>query len=442
MAKKFEQYRMKDRQTLLSESYFNPIWQNIDNRLNSLESIGKDWKAEVDKLNRRGLERIDRAIKPAIESVEDLADLGFLHAPIDPNAEVVWQPGDQEVLLDVITTQARARVEHFQPSPFVVLTRESTPDDYLVARRKAFNVQRDDTETITSAVLSLDVLRVEGAPESGQAGDVFVYASPGAMEAMAGFVDDAQAARDAAQSARDTAESAATTATSVRDDASVSASEAADSESKAHDWAQEAEDAEVEAGEFSAFHWAQKAKDGNTGTVLVSSNDANQEPLATKLKSGTAITLTIENDGGDERLRIDGAPGVNVEGTGTEIVSGASAINFGAGLTASDDGDGSATVTPERAVTKSSAYTASDGEIIHADTSGGPWTLTAPGSPGQGARIGVRDKAGSFGTNNLTLDGNGKNILGAATFTFDANDWPADFEFNADRNEWIFGGRA
>jgi hypothetical protein len=74
---------------------------------------------------------------------------------------------------------------------------------------------------------------------------------------------DAQIAAEAAQSAAATSEAnaavsesnAATSATN----AATSETNALASENKAHQWAEEAEDVEVETGEYSAYHWAQKA---------------------------------------------------------------------------------------------------------------------------------------------------------------------------------------
>jgi hypothetical protein len=74
---------------------------------------------------------------------------------------------------------------------------------------------------------------------------------------------DAQIAAEAAQSAAATSEAnaavsesnAATSATN----AATSETNALASENKAHKWAEEDEDVEVETGEYSAYHWAQKA---------------------------------------------------------------------------------------------------------------------------------------------------------------------------------------
>lgn len=66
---------------------------------------------------------------------------------------------------------------------------------------------------------------------------------------------------------------------------------------------------------------------------------------------------------------------------------------------------------------RSSAFTAEDGARVMADTSGGSWTLTLPGSPGNGDAVQVADAGNTWKANNLTVDGNGNNIEDATTLT-------------------------
>lgn len=60
---------------------------------------------------------------------------------------------------------------------------------------------------------------------------------------------------------------------------------------------------------------------------------------------------------------------------------------------------------------KTSAYTAVSGDRILADTNSAAWTLTLPASPAVGDSVRVIDMAGTFATNNLTVDRNSLKIM-------------------------------
>lgn len=76
---------------------------------------------------------------------------------------------------------------------------------------------------------------------------------------------------DAAEGFADDAEASATAAATSETNAATSETNAAASETKAEQWAEEDEDVAVEAGKFSAFHWAQKSEAFSaTNTVLSS----------------------------------------------------------------------------------------------------------------------------------------------------------------------------
>ena len=63
---------------------------------------------------------------------------------------------------------------------------------------------------------------------------------------------------------------------------------------------------------------------------------------------------------------------------------------------------------------KTSAYTASTGDKIIADTSAAAFTITLPPTPGAGDNVTIKDGANTFGTKNLTVARNGNNIEGTA----------------------------
>lgn len=73
MPTNFEKYRFTKR-TVLSDETFNRIWQDIDLRIAALEDIKKDWKGAVDELTRYGLLRINEALVPSFQYIEQKKD--------------------------------------------------------------------------------------------------------------------------------------------------------------------------------------------------------------------------------------------------------------------------------------------------------------------------------------------------------------------------------
>jgi len=73
-------------------------------------------------------------------------------------------------------------------------------------------------------------------------------------------------------------------------------------------------------------------------------------------------------------------------------------------------------------VSTTSNYNISNTEyLISVGTLGAPITIYLPSSPQTGRVIYVKDTAGGSQTNNITVDGNGKNIDGSATFIINVN---------------------
>ena len=63
---------------------------------------------------------------------------------------------------------------------------------------------------------------------------------------------------------------------------------------------------------------------------------------------------------------------------------------------------------------KTATFTATSGEGYFCDTNGGAFTLNLPSSPSAGDIVGLRDYAGTFSSNNLTLGRGGSNLMGNA----------------------------
>ena len=63
---------------------------------------------------------------------------------------------------------------------------------------------------------------------------------------------------------------------------------------------------------------------------------------------------------------------------------------------------------------KTSNFTASAGQGIFANTTGGSFTVTLPASPSLGDEVSIKDYAGTFDTNALTIGRNSQPIEGVA----------------------------
>ena len=87
-------------------------------------------------------------------------------------------------------------------------------------------------------------------------------------------------------------------------------------------------------------------------------------------------------------------------------------ITLGTGLTMSGTtlsaSGGGGSLSPW--ATKTTTYTAVDGDRLLADTSGGAFTITLPSSPSAGHYIEINDPEETWATNNLTVARNGSNI--------------------------------
>ena len=79
-------------------------------------------------------------------------------------------------------------------------------------------------------------------------------------------------------------------------------------------------------------------------------------------------------------------------------------------------------------------YTATHGDQILAKTDGGAFTITLPLSPKKGQTVYFHDSTANWNTANLTLDGNGKNVMGASTLVLSADNDTLGVVYNG--TEW------
>ncbi|PIQ25431.1 hypothetical protein COW20_15330 [bacterium (Candidatus Blackallbacteria) CG13_big_fil_rev_8_21_14_2_50_49_14] len=70
MATQYPRYQMKDTQTRLGQEYFNPIWLDLDSRLDKLEQLKLDWNTAISEIQQFGLDRIDATVVPVLAAAQ------------------------------------------------------------------------------------------------------------------------------------------------------------------------------------------------------------------------------------------------------------------------------------------------------------------------------------------------------------------------------------
>ena len=80
-------------------------------------------------------------------------------------------------------------------------------------------------------------------------------------------------------------------------------------------------------------------------------------------------------------------------------------------------------------------YSVLDTDNIILVNSSAPRTITMLASPNTGSFLAIKDALGLAATNNITVDGNGKNISGSATYAMNVNSQLSYFLFNG--TQWI-----
>lgn len=86
MSTRLTQYRMQDGRTPLGQDYFNPIWADLDRRLDILERLRVEWLAAVSELQAQGLARIDAALMPLLAQLQ--ADAAAVIAALESLGEM------------------------------------------------------------------------------------------------------------------------------------------------------------------------------------------------------------------------------------------------------------------------------------------------------------------------------------------------------------------
>jgi len=160
------------------------------------------------------------------------------------------------------------------------------------------------------------------------------------------------------------------------------------------------------------FSAADKMQFSSGGTAQFTMEDGAIIPVTDNdIDLGTA-SLEFKN------VYVDGTVFADALGFGTTVITLPTA-DGSANQILTTDGSGALSFVDNSGGTewqavKTSNFTASAGQGVFANTTGGSFTVTLPASPSIGDEVSIKDYAGTFDTNNLTVGRNSQPIEGVA----------------------------
>src|SRR5882724_4240511 len=164
----------------------NMAMQVLDQRLRSLEPFTPSWESAVNELRTFGLARLNDAIVPTLERVQQLAQIGFLIADSSTPMTLV-----QDENVTFVINEGVKR-DLFIPTPFLVATRDANATDYATLRTISYDAD-------TGALLAT-VKTIAGNP--GPFNDWWIGPLAGNALASQNYFAQIQAAKDAVLAAK------------------------------------------------------------------------------------------------------------------------------------------------------------------------------------------------------------------------------------------------
>lgn len=226
-----DKFRVTDADEITTERW-NEAFAEVVLAIAALQAGATTIEEARNELIRLGLFRINEALAPAFELVQEYQTAGFLNAAIAENSEVSFAVGSRIMAIDP------DKKALFRPSPVVVLTRSSNTTDLAVATTSSYDPE--------AGALVVNVLTLTGS--AGPHQDVVVWATAGSALAQNQYLVETKAARD-----------------------------------RAKDWAEKADGQNVDgSGTRSAKHWA--------GQAATSAGTATTQAGVATTKAGEAAT--------------------------------------------------------------------------------------------------------------------------------------------------------
>lgn len=271
----------------------NKAMEVLDQRLRSLEPFTPSWQAAVNDLRAVGLSRINDAILPAYNRVQQLASLGFLFAGSDTSLTLVE---DQDAIFTIDNEVER---ELFVPTPFLAIVRESTTDDWAIGQFVSY-----DNDT---GALRIKIKAITG--NAGPHNDWQIGAVAGNTIAAMVYFSQIDAARNEATISKNTAVTNAALTAADRTQTGLDRAAAANSATSAAASATAAQTFDP-----TNFYTKTQANTAITNAVNALVNGApgaldTLKELADAINDDAAFSATVTTALGN-RLRVDAAQGL------------------------------------------------------------------------------------------------------------------------------------
>lgn len=118
MPSRFERYRVVDGKTPLAARYFNPVFQDLDLRLASLEEVRISWDTAVKEVVKFGLTRIDELITEPLREVSQLSNQAHeTSAQLEQLRQTAQtHTADLTALINTLRNQTEQQVDAFVAS--------------------------------------------------------------------------------------------------------------------------------------------------------------------------------------------------------------------------------------------------------------------------------------------------------------------------------------
>lgn len=438
--RQFDNYAMKDGQTVLGERYFNPILQDIDNRIFALADIGERVDVAAAELIRAGLRRIDEFLLPAYENIASLAELGFLTATIQDDGPVTFELESKIVIIN----EGPER-DQFRPSPYLTFQVGSDFRKVAVAISQTY-VRETGALTVEFIDLSPE-LAADPGPHTG----IYISAAAGSTIATLNAVESVQDDREAAESASATAVSARDTAVSAKvaaEGARDTAKATVQSQLGAYDFGSfptaRLDGSALQAGDklYDLTNKFERVYDGSTGFVPVVTVSIGGVTITPGTFAGGSNVITIAGGFSDALVWVNGvllikdddytaaSPTITVPGVANgdnyvvwsfkamAATDYATKEELTTGLASKADAGSVATALASKATKltwskKTASFTAAAGNIYLVKHTAAV-TVTFPATVAEGDRIGliIEDEAETY---TVTIALSGKSFAGSTS---------------------------